>query len=76
MYVNYFDRVEKEDFENPTIGVLLCADKNDLVVKYSLPQDSKTIKASKYELILPDKDKLLESLKESLRLGFDNEWYN
>src|SRR5690554_2885618 len=40
MYVNYYDRVEKVDFEQPTIGILLCADKNNAVVKYSLPEDN------------------------------------
>ncbi len=44
MYVNYFDRFEKQDFENKTIGILLCADKNDAVVKITLP--AKTIKPS------------------------------
>lgn len=53
MYVNYYDRVEKCDFENPTIGILLCADKNDLVVKFSLPENNQYIMASKYELLLP-----------------------
>ena len=50
MYVNYYDRNEKQDFENATIGVLLCADKNDTVVKYTLPKDNETILASKYQL--------------------------
>lgn len=38
MYVNYYDRIEKQAFENPTIGILLCADKNDAVVKFTLPE--------------------------------------
>ncbi len=38
MYVNYYDRYEKQEFENPTIGILLCADKNDAVVKITLPK--------------------------------------
>lgn len=53
MYVNYFDRFEKQDFENPTIGILLCADKNDAVVRITLPENNKTIIASKYQLYLP-----------------------
>ncbi len=53
MYVNYYDRLEKQDFENPTIGILLCADKNDAVVKITLPENNKTIVASKYQLYLP-----------------------
>ena len=66
MYVNYFDRIEKQSFENPTIGVLLCADKNDTVVKYTLPKDNKTILASKYQLYLPSEDELMEELHKEL----------
>jgi len=66
MYINYFDRSEKEDFENPTIGVLLCSDKNDMVVEYSLPKENKTILASKYELYLPNKDELIKELQKEL----------
>lgn len=42
MYVNYYDRNEKAPDENPTIGILLCADKNDLLVKYTLPENNST----------------------------------
>jgi hypothetical protein len=42
MYVNYYDRFEKQDFENPTIGILLCTDKNDAVVKITLPENNNT----------------------------------
>jgi len=66
MYVNYFDRVEKQDYENSTIGVLLCADKNDTVVKYTLPKDNKTILASKYQLYLPSEDELIVELHKEL----------
>jgi predicted nuclease of restriction endonuclease-like (RecB) superfamily len=69
MYVNYFDRVEKEEFENPTIGILLCSDKNDMVVEYSLPKNNKTILASKYELYLPNKEELVKKLKEELNIN-------
>lgn len=63
MYVNYYDRFEKQDFENPTIGVLLCASKNDAVVKISLPENNKSILASKYQLYLPTETQLLNELK-------------
>ena len=66
MYVNYYDRVEKQDFENPTVGVLLCADKNDAVVKISLPEDNKSILASKYQLYLPTEKQLLDELKTEI----------
>lgn len=67
MYVNYYDRIEKQPDENPTIGILLCADKNNSVVKYSLPKDNKTIMASKYQLYLPTEQELLEEIKEIVK---------
>jgi predicted nuclease of restriction endonuclease-like (RecB) superfamily len=66
MYVNYYDRNEKQDFENSTIGVLLCADKNDTVVKYTLPKDNETILASKYQLYLPSEKELVKELYREL----------
>jgi len=67
MYVNYYDREEKQEFENATIGVLLCADKNDTVVKYTLPQGNKTILASKYQLYLPSEKELIKELNKELK---------
>ncbi|QIM62933.1 hypothetical protein A1D29_06320 [Pasteurellaceae bacterium Orientalotternb1] len=66
MYVNYFDRVEKLPHENPTIGILLCADKNDSVVKFSLPENQKQIFASQYQLYLPSEKVLLEEMKKEI----------
>lgn len=66
MYVNYYDRFQKQDFENPTIGILLCADKNDSVVKISLPENNTSILASKYQLYLPTEAQLLKELKSEL----------
>ncbi len=62
MYVNYYDRNEKTNDENSTIGILLCADKNDMVVKYSLPEENKSVLASKYQLYLPSEDDLIKEL--------------
>jgi len=67
MYVNYYDREEKLTYENPTIGVLLCADKNDTVVKYTLPEHNKTILASKYQLYLPSEKMLVDELNKELK---------
>ncbi|MDR1554257.1 MAG: PDDEXK nuclease domain-containing protein, partial [Prevotellaceae bacterium] len=66
MYVNYYDRNEKLPDENPTIGILLCADKNDAVVRYTLPENNATIMASKYQLYLPSEKQLLTELKKEL----------
>ncbi len=63
MYVNYFDRHVKQDFEKPTIGILLCKEKNDALVELTLPEDA-NIYAQKYELYLPDKKVLQEKLKD------------
>jgi predicted nuclease of restriction endonuclease-like (RecB) superfamily len=69
MYVNYYDRFERLPDENPTVGILLCADKNDTLVKISLPEDNRTILASKYELYLPSETALLEEIKEVISLA-------
>lgn len=67
MYVNYFDREEKLGHEKPAIGILLCADKNNAVVKYALPEGNQTILASQYKLYLPSEKELLEELKKEIK---------
>ncbi len=64
MYVNYYDRVEKLPEENPTIGILLCTNKNDTVVKMSLPENNSTILASQYTLYLPTEEQLKKEVEE------------
>lgn len=66
MYVNYYDRIEKLSHENPTIGILLCANKNDAVVKFTLPEGQKQIFASQYELYLPTEKQLLEEVSKEM----------
>lgn len=63
MYVNYYDRMEKQDGENPTIGILLCTDKNNTMVEYALPENNTQILASKYQLYLPRKEVLEKEFK-------------
>ncbi len=63
MYVNYYDRHVKEDFEKPTIGILLCKEKKDALVELTLPKDA-NIYAQQYALYLPDKRTLQAKLKE------------
>lgn len=70
MYVNYYDRVEKSQDENRTIGILLCTDKNDTAVRMALPEDNQTILASKYQLYLPTQAQLINEInhvKQSLQ---------
>lgn len=64
MYVNYYDRCEKAPDENPTIGILLCAEKNDTLVKMSLPENNATIVASKYQLYLPTEQQLISEVEK------------
>lgn len=63
MYVNYYDRYVRQEFESPTIGILLCENKNDALVELTLPKDA-NIYASAYQLYLPDKALLQEKVKE------------
>jgi predicted nuclease of restriction endonuclease-like (RecB) superfamily len=63
MYVHYFDRYVKKDFEKPTIGILLCKEKSDSVVEITLPE-GENIYAAEYSLYLPDKTVLQEKLNE------------
>jgi len=66
MYVNYYDRTEKLLKENPTIGILLCTDKNNTVVKFALPEDNKTILTSQYQLYLPTEKQLINEVNKDL----------
>lgn len=64
MYVNYFDREKRLEDENKTIGIILCQDKNNSLVEYTLPENNDQIFASKYMTVLPSKEelkKLIES---------------
>lgn len=72
MYVNYYDRYVKQDFENPTIGILLCEEKNDALVELTLPSNA-NIYASAYQLYLPDKNLLQKKLKEWIEEFEENE---
>lgn len=69
MYVNYHDRIEKLPDENPTIGILLCAGKNDSAVKMTLPEGNKTILASEYKLYLPTTEQLVDEINEAKELA-------
>ena len=63
MYVNYYTRQMMNEGDNPPIGILLCAEKNDAVVKYSLPENNSQIFASKYFTYLPTEEELKRELK-------------
>ena len=65
MYVNYYDREMRLEGENKTIGIVLCQNKSDLVVEYTLPDNNEQIFASKYKTILPSKEDLIKLISES-----------
>ena len=64
MYVHYYEREMMNEGDNPPIGIVLCADKSDSIVKYTLPKDEKQIFASKYKLYLPSEEELLNELNK------------
>ncbi|WP_269242436.1 PDDEXK nuclease domain-containing protein [Flavobacterium limnophilum] len=65
MYVNYYDRKMRLEDENKTIGIVLCQNKSDLVVEYTLPENNEQIFASKYKTVLPSKEDLIKLISES-----------
>jgi hypothetical protein len=63
MYVNYYDRYVKLDFEKPTVGILMCEEKSNALVELTLPKDA-NVYASQYQLYLPDKNLLQSKLHQ------------
>ena len=63
MYVNYYDREVKLIEENQTIGLILCQNKSEAVVEYTLPENNEQIFASKYQTVLPSKEELRQLLE-------------
>jgi predicted nuclease of restriction endonuclease-like (RecB) superfamily len=64
MYVNYYDREMRLEDENKTIGIVLCQNKSDLVVEYTLPENNEQIFASKYKTVLPSREDLIKLISE------------
>lgn len=63
MYVNYYDEFVKTNEENPTIGIVLCKQKNETLVQITLPKDNQQIFASKYQTVLPSKEELKQLIE-------------
>ena len=72
MYVNYYDRYVKLPDENKSIGIIICREENDTLVKLTLPEDNNQIFASKYMIVLPSK----EEFKKVLDKDFENKENN
>ena len=64
MYVNYYDRDIKSKDENQTVGILLSTKKKETIVKYTLPENNKSIFVSQYKLHLPTEQELIEVVEE------------
>lgn len=73
MYIRMFDDIKRGPDDNPTIGILMCADKDETVVKYSVLNDSQQIFASKYLPYLPTEEELRRELESSGRDEIENE---
>ena len=67
LYVNYFDREERTPGDHPTLGLVLCTDKNDAVVKYTLAPNQQQIFTSRYQLHLPSVAELQAELRRELK---------
>ncbi len=63
MYVNYYAREMTQEGENPPLGIVLCTDKSEAVVRYTLPEGNTQIFASRYKLYLPTEDELISELQ-------------
>ena len=67
-YIRMFDSLTKQDDDNPTIGLILCSEKNEAIAKYSVLNDAKQIFASKYKLTLPTEEELQTELNKARKI--------
>jgi hypothetical protein len=63
MYVRMYDDLRRGENDNPTVGILLCGNKDQSVVRYSVLNESEQLFASKYRLVLPSEDELRQELE-------------
>ncbi|MBI9031992.1 DUF1016 family protein [bacterium] len=76
MYVRMFDDLKKANDDNPTIGILLCSETDNTIVKYSVLNESKQLFASKYLLYLPTEEELASAIEEERSLLEESEVYD
>lgn len=70
MYVRMYNDMEKAENDNPTIGIILCTDKDNTVVKYSVLNENENLFVSKYQLYLPTEEELKREIeRDVLELG-------
>lgn len=68
MYVRMFDDLERGQDDNPTVGLILCTEKDRTIVKYSVLNENKQLFASKYMMYLPTEEELKKELEREKRL--------
>jgi len=68
MYVRMFDDLQRVEDDNPTVGLILCTDKDKAIVKYSVLNENKQLFASRYMLYLPSEEELVRELEREKRL--------
>jgi hypothetical protein len=68
MYVRYFEDQVRQEGDNPTIGLILCSEKNKTIVKYSLLNDSQQVFAAKYKTYLPTEKQLKKEIEQERNL--------
>ncbi len=68
LYVHYYDREVREEGDNPTIGLVLCTEKNEAVVRYVLDENEQQIFASRYQLHMPTEEQLRKELQREMSL--------
>ena len=68
MYVRMYEDLKKGEGDNPTIGIVLCTEKDETIVKYSVLSESKQLFASKYMLYLPKEEELKELIENDRQL--------
>jgi hypothetical protein len=74
MYVRMYDDLKRGSDDNPTIGLLLCSEKDEAIVKYSVLNDKNNLFANKYLLHLPTEEDLKKLIEEDrIRFELDNE---
>ena len=73
MYVRMYNDLKKNADDNPTIGIILCTEKDETVVKYSVLSENKKLFASKYRTYLPDENELKQLIEaDRVKLELDN----
>ena len=70
MYVRMFDDLKRGEGDNPTLGIILCADKDETLVHYSVLSESQQLFASKYQTLLPTEEELAAMLEQQTAIGF------